>query len=170
MATATLIPVEHYLGSSYHPDCDFLDGELLERNRGERNAERSHARLQMKSAAWLFSNERRFHVCALPEVRVRITPNRVRIPDIALISDSAPFAQVVVTAPVLCIEVLSPCDTLTGISDRIEDYLSLGVPVCWVVDPESGSAWTATASGLTRVTDGILRAGEISMPLADVLD
>ena len=36
MATApTLISVEEYLSTSYHPDCDYVDGELEERNVGE---------------------------------------------------------------------------------------------------------------------------------------
>jgi hypothetical protein len=36
MATRALIPVEVYLTSVYRPDCDYVDGEVLERNSGER--------------------------------------------------------------------------------------------------------------------------------------
>jgi hypothetical protein len=32
MSTRTLISVEEYLRSSYEPDCDFVDGEIEERN------------------------------------------------------------------------------------------------------------------------------------------
>ena len=32
--TATLISVQEYLHTSYHPDCDYVDGELEERNVG----------------------------------------------------------------------------------------------------------------------------------------
>ncbi len=38
MATANLshlIPVEHYLNTTYRPDVDYVDGELEERNVGE---------------------------------------------------------------------------------------------------------------------------------------
>ena len=43
MATATtLIPIEEYLRTTYHPDRDYVDGEIQERNLGERE----HARLQ----------------------------------------------------------------------------------------------------------------------------
>ena len=31
MATRALIPVEVYLTSVYRPDCDYVDGEVLER-------------------------------------------------------------------------------------------------------------------------------------------
>ncbi len=36
MATGTLIPLEEYIGHSFRPDCDYIDGELRERNVGGR--------------------------------------------------------------------------------------------------------------------------------------
>ena len=35
MASSTLIPVSEYLSTTYEPDCDYIDGELQERNVGE---------------------------------------------------------------------------------------------------------------------------------------
>ncbi len=32
MSTATVVPLSEYLNTSYRPDCEYLDGELLERN------------------------------------------------------------------------------------------------------------------------------------------
>ena len=37
MSTATLVPVEEYLATIYHPDCDYVDGVLLERNVGQKD-------------------------------------------------------------------------------------------------------------------------------------
>ena len=34
MSTATLVSVEEYLSATYRPDCDFVDGVLIERNVG----------------------------------------------------------------------------------------------------------------------------------------
>lgn len=166
MATATLIPVEEYLQTSYRPDCDYIDGEVLERNVGERK----HSRLQMRILAWLFANEGKFGFCTLPEMRLKVGERRYRIPDVVVVAEEAPFEKVVMTPPLLCVEVLSPGDTLNSIWDRIEDYLSLGVPVCWILDPEARSAWTATPLGVNRVHDGVLRAGGIAMPLAEVFE
>ena len=42
MSTITLAPLSEYLETSYRPDCDYLEGELLERNGGEWD----HSRLQ----------------------------------------------------------------------------------------------------------------------------
>jgi len=33
--TATFVPLSEYLQTRYRPDCDYLDGELLERSVGE---------------------------------------------------------------------------------------------------------------------------------------
>ncbi|HUB77583.1 MAG TPA: hypothetical protein VMB03_02245 [Bryobacteraceae bacterium] len=32
---ATAVPLEEYLTTSYDPDCDYVDGEIQERNLGE---------------------------------------------------------------------------------------------------------------------------------------
>jgi hypothetical protein len=42
MATVSRIPLEEYLGSSYRPDCAYVDGEIRERNVGRWE----HARVQ----------------------------------------------------------------------------------------------------------------------------
>ena len=35
MKAAALVPLEEYLDTTYRPDCDYVDGEVLERNVGE---------------------------------------------------------------------------------------------------------------------------------------
>jgi Uma2 family endonuclease len=87
-----------------------------------------------------------------------------------VLSSEAPQEEIVRTPPLLCIEILSRGDTLDFVWDRIEDYFSIGVPVCWVIDPIRRRAWMATPGQLAKATDGILRADEIEMPLADVLE
>ncbi len=39
MATKALIPVSEYLRTSYSPDCDYVDGEVQERNLGEHRSQ-----------------------------------------------------------------------------------------------------------------------------------
>ena len=36
MATPVLIPLSEYLNTTYDPDCDYIDGEVIERNVGEK--------------------------------------------------------------------------------------------------------------------------------------
>ena len=41
MASGSLVSVREYLSTSYRPDCDYIDGVVLERNVGEKD----HSRL-----------------------------------------------------------------------------------------------------------------------------
>jgi hypothetical protein len=68
MATATtLIPIEEYLRTTHHPDRDYVDGEVQERNLGERE----HGRLKAVLGAWFFGNEKAWNVYALFGPRAR---------------------------------------------------------------------------------------------------
>ena len=73
-----------------------------------------------------------------------------------VLSADAPEEAVVVTPPLVCIEILSTCDTLNEIWDRTQDYLRIGVPVCWIIDPVSRRGWTVTTAGLVEAKDGFL--------------
>ncbi len=52
MATGTTVPLQQYLSHTYEPDCDYVDGNLEERNAGER----THARLQARITAYCWRN------------------------------------------------------------------------------------------------------------------
>lgn len=164
MVATTLVSVEEYLDSGYRPDVDFINGELLERNVGEL----SHGTVQLNVASWLKGRSGLWRTKVVVEVRVRINERRYRIPDVMVLSLDAPREEIVETAPLLCIEILSRRDSLNQIWDRTQDYLAMGVPVCWIIDPLVLRAWTVTSAGLVEVKDGILRAGKIEMPLAEV--
>jgi len=47
MAVAAPVLVEEYLNGTYRPDCDYIDGELAERNTGEL----SHGQMQLNMGA-----------------------------------------------------------------------------------------------------------------------
>ena len=61
-----------------------------------------------------------------------------------------PTTDVIVKPPVLVVEILSQDDTYTETQSRSADYLHMGVPCVWMIDPTSrtgrhciGDAWTA---------------------------
>ncbi len=166
MATATLLSLEEYLATAYEPDCDFIDGSLEERNVGEWD----HSRLQLKIGAYFLARYEAQGMRVVPELRIRVTPTRVRIPDLCVFLTD-PQQKVPATAPFLCIEILSPEDRMSRLEVRINDYLRMGVATVWVIDPETRQAYTADATdGLREVKTGILRtnAPAVEMPLAEV--
>src|SRR5580693_9703169 len=78
MPTATAVSLNEYLNTSYRPDCDYLDGELLERNVGEWD----HSRLQMLLSQYLCNREKQWGIIVVPEQRVQVKPTLFRVPDI----------------------------------------------------------------------------------------
>jgi Uma2 family endonuclease len=160
MATAsTLISIEEYLRTSYHPDCDFVDGEIQERNLGERE----HARLQAILSAWFFNHETAWSVETLIEQRIRVGPRRVRIADVCLIRRDAPKEQVIVTPPLLCVEILSPEDRLPRAARVMEDYARMGVPNLWLLDPKDHVAYDYASDGLLKLT-----ANRLTIPNTEI--
>ena len=82
-----------YLRTSYHPDCDFVDGEVQERNLGEFD----HAAVQVVVVSWLFQHRWEWQLHVLSGIRVRVSEERVRIPDLCLVSRKQPIEQVITT-------------------------------------------------------------------------
>jgi Uma2 family endonuclease len=102
-ATDTLITVSEYLRTSYSPDCDYVDGEVQERNLGEPD----HSDLQLRIVELLSTPANKAHFRANPEIRVQVGPTRYRVPDVCIRRVPALREQIIRTPPLLCIEVLS---------------------------------------------------------------
>lgn len=164
MSTAVLVSINEYLSTSYRPDRDLVDGQLIERNV----VEYDHSNLQGALILWLRSRQLAWNIRVLPEQRVRVSATRFRIPDVCIISRDQEIEHVFTKPPLVCVEVLSKDDTLRSMQDRIDDYLAFGVPNVWVLDPVSRRAYVCSRQGLREPEDGMLRAPEtpieISLP------
>jgi Uma2 family endonuclease len=160
MATSSAVPVEEYLRTSYDPDMEFLDGQLVERNVGEY----FHSRLQalIVMALGLRERERRFRVFI--EQRVRVAERCYRIPDISVKALPHEITRVL-SQPDLAIEVVSPDDEATGMLTKIGDYLAAGIPHVWVVDPYRRTLVVADQSGIRQPATQVL-----STPLTGEID
>ena len=166
MSTATLISVEEYLATSYRPDCDFVDGQLIERNVGTKD----HSKLQREVLAWFRDRRRELRLTAFPEQRVQVAQRRFRIPDVCVYPLPEPDEQIFTQPPYICIEVLSPKDTFPKLQDRLDDYLAMGVPNIWVLDPPSHRGWKIVREGHFEALDGVLRTsdGRVILTMADL--
>ena len=152
MCTAHLVSVEEYLATSYRPDCDYVEGVIEERNSGEFD----HARLQILIGAALMQGELQYGIIAVTEPRVQVTADRYRVPDVCVIHRQN-REQIITKAPLLCVEILSPEDTYTKLVTRLDDYLAMGVPECWVVDPKLRRGSVYSKAGLIHAQDGVLK-------------
>jgi Uma2 family endonuclease len=166
MSARTLISVEEYLASSFEPDCDYVDGHIEERNLGQG----THARLQLRIGSYLLVHYEQAGIAVGTEWRVQVNSTRFRIPDVCVVLDG-PGEEILTKPPFLCIEILSPEDRMSRVEERINDYLAMGVPYVWIIDPETKQAFRATAAeGLREVKDGVLRTADpvLEVPLAEI--
>jgi Uma2 family endonuclease len=166
MATTVAVPVSEYLSSSYEVDCDYVDGELQERNFGEWQ----HGYLQPLLGR-IFGNQRRgWQINAATELRVQVAAQRYRIPDVTIMRSSVNVERIVRTAPLICIEVLSPEDRWNRIRERVKDYQHMGVEHVWIFDPFTHDVWIAQPDGTQQhVSDALTVPGTpICIDLAEV--
>jgi Uma2 family endonuclease len=137
MATATHISLEQYLKTTYEPDAEYIDGEVEERNTGEYD----HNVVQMALLLWFHRNAKEWNIRVVQEQRTRLTPTRVRIPDVSVFSRDLPIEQVFTQPQLIAIEVLSPEDHLARTQEKIDDYIAFHVPNIWIVDPKKRIGW-----------------------------
>jgi Uma2 family endonuclease len=166
MPSRTLVSVDEYLHTSYDPDCDYVDGAIVERNVGELD----HSDLQGEIVAYFRSRLRSRSVHAFPELRVQVSPNRFRIPDVCVVAGDKPSERVLTKPPLIAIEILSKDDRMLDMQERIDDYLKFGVRYVWVINPRTKRTWAYTKDGSQEVKDGMLRTQdpEIELPLPEI--
>jgi Uma2 family endonuclease len=143
-----------------------VDGEVVERNLGTRD----HGWLQAAVTAYFFNRRRQWNITVITELRIRVKPTRFRIPDVCVILGDTD-EQILTRPPFICIEILSPKDRMKRVQERIDEYLEMGVPYVWVLNPETEQAYTATAAeGLHELKTGVLKTENptLEVPLSEI--
>jgi Uma2 family endonuclease len=158
------ISVDEYLSTSYSPDCEYVDGAIVERNVGDWR----HARAQGKIVLALGRKYPDIEV--VPELRMRTIPGRrFRIPDVTVVLQ-APETEILETAPFIAIEILSKDDRMSAIMEKLEEYHRAGAPNIWVFDPRREKAFTFDGRRLVEVEgkEIFTEAPEIRLALDEV--
>ena len=166
MPSRTLVSVDEYLRTSYHPDCDYVDGAVVERTSGETD----HSDCQGRIYAYVLNRSKQLRVYPLVEERVQVSSARFRVPDVSIVLGSRPSEQILTSPPLVAIEILSKDDRMSEMQERIDDYLKFGIPYVWLIDPRTHRAWSYTKEGAQEAKDGILRAQNpiIELPLPEI--
>lgn len=105
------------------------------------------------------------------EVRLKITSDAEPVPDVIAMRGKFKGRYPTV-APQLCIEIMSPGDTLAKALEKAKVYISWGSQGVWIIDPEKRTAWTMSQEGNHEPAwvspSGILRIGETTITLPDL--
>ena len=152
MAAGTLVSLEEYLATSYDPDVEYVDGELVERNVGD----------------WLHSWVQSNLIHALrskypslfptPELRSRTQTTRYRLPDVSVLLNK-PQSRFLLDAAFIAIEILSQDDRMSQVLEKLAEYEAAGVRHIWLVDPRLKTM--SVYSGRTLAAVDRLEAGDI---------
>jgi Uma2 family endonuclease len=150
-----LVSVQEYLRADYEPDLDYVDGRLEDRHVGEHD----HGYLQILLGTIFTNNRRTWGVHSVTDVRVQVAPTRFRVPDVSVLRATDPRTPVLRQPPLIAIEILSPEDRLGRFTEKLDDYVSFGVPHIWVFDPQKRRAAKYSEGKLVW-----MREGELSVP------
>lgn len=163
-ATATQISVEEYLKTTADPDCEYVAGVLEARAVGEFD----HARWQIILGAYFLAREKELGILSGTELRVQTGPDNFRVPDVTLLSRSAPREQIVTHPPLAVFEILSPEDSMTRMLEKLADYERMGIAAIWVIEPKRRFYYRYRDGQLTPATVFELPGSAFSVPLAEI--
>jgi Uma2 family endonuclease len=169
MSTKVLMDVEEYLRTSFEgSDCEFLDGEIVERNMGEI----PHSDIQTTLAILLRRLRSTLGIRVLTEIRIQINRRRYRVADLAVWRNDNIGTGIPTVPPFLVIEILSPEDRMVRMVPKIQEYLSIGVEWVWVIDPEEKTALCYSQKQPQGAAVTTLRTEdpEIQIPLTAAFD
>ena len=164
MATQTLISVAEYLRTTSDPDCEYVHGVLEERAVPERD----HAAWQVALIDWFRAHRYAWNIHVYSELRMRVAADEYRIPDVTILSRSAPREQIITHAPLAVFEILSPTDSMSGTLAKLEAYQQMGIPAIWLIDPEKPASWQYSSGHLTPSAVFALPGTEFTVPIHEI--
>jgi Uma2 family endonuclease len=164
--SAELVSVEQYSHTSFEHDVEFVEGRIAERPEPTWR----HSAVQGFLIRELWTLCRRPGLFAMPEQRVQTRPDRFRVPDVCVVGERpTDLARGIVTLPpYLCVEILSPEDSMAEALEKALEYLNFGVEWVWVIDPESLSGQVYCRTGAMDVGNGIFSTERFSLDLSGV--
>lgn len=105
------------------------------------------------------------------EVRLKVVPDAEPVPDVIAVRGKY-TGSYPKKAPDLCIEILSPGDTLARALEKGYRYINWGSKCVWIIDPNQRTAWMfSREQGREPVwvpPDGVLRVQDTAIPLHDL--
>jgi Uma2 family endonuclease len=164
MTTGTAVSVEEYLRTSYEPNCEYIDGVLIQKPMPTTG----HSRLQLRLGALIDLRFPNFWVGS--ELTVQVAAKKFLVPDLAVQDGSFVQKPYPIEPIVLCIEITSPGDSLNETLAKCEVYHKWGTLNTWIVDPENSRAWQFVKGSPAEEIgqSGELQAGPIHIPVADI--
>lgn len=143
-APSNRVPLDVYLRTAWEPDAEYVDGVIEERPVGEW----SHVDWQAAVVEFFRSRRKEWNIRVAPELRVQVTPNKFRVPDVSILDRSRPIEQIITHPPIAVIEILSPEDTFPRMLKKLQEYEQMGIQSILVLDPGADTHYRFSKFGL----------------------
>jgi Uma2 family endonuclease len=163
MATATQVRYtpEDLLKITDRPMPELVDGRLVERQMGQKSDAIAAKVLRLIGK---FVDDHDLGLVNGAQGSYQIFPDdpkKVRIPDVSFtrkerLPADGPAEGHSRVAPDLVVEVISPNDAAADLLEKVEDFLGVGVPLVWVLDPGTRTIRVERGDG----TGAHLKVGE----------
>ncbi|MEO6809469.1 MAG: Uma2 family endonuclease [Isosphaeraceae bacterium] len=169
--TETRYTPEDLLMITDRPMPELIDGQLLERPLMGQKSDAIAAAVLLTIG--LFIREHRLGLVNGAQGSYQIFPHdpkKVRIPDVSFtrqdrLPTRGPAEGHSRTVPDLVVEVISPHDIAADLEEKVEDFLSAGVPLIWVLNPETRTVQVHRGDGSgSRLRPGDTLDGEDVLP------
>jgi Uma2 family endonuclease len=170
IATKTRYTPEDLLNLPDSKSYELVDGQLVERKTGTESSWVAGELLLLlgqfcktQRIGWAFPADTGYQ--CFPHA-----PSLVRKPDVSFVRLSR-FADGVLPKgwtkipPDLAVEVVSPNDTTYELDEKLEDYRKAGVPLVWVINPNSRIVWVLRGDGsVSHLSEDQELSGEDVIP------
>ena len=178
--TVTLISGEDLAAMGYLGRCELIEGKVVMKSpTGSR-----HGIVEVNIGATLHGFVRAHQLGTVQGgevgIYIRRDPDTVRAPDVLYISkervaklSSSAYLDV---APDLVVEVLSPDDRWSEITQKLREYFAIGVRLVWVADPDARIVYAyRSPTDVREFTERDALSGNdvlpgFSVPVADLFE
>jgi len=158
----SLMTADEFYDFVNHPensarDFELVRGEVIELSRPTRIHGRVCVNTGFALETFARKKKKGYVVSNDSGVILERKPDTVRGPDIAYYEDVQNFDDLPEkwgdTIPRLAVEVLSPNDSASYLTQKIQDYLDNGVEVVWVIDPDTKTVGVYSKTGVQSFTE-----------------
>ena len=105
---------------------------------------------------------------AYPSLRIKVAADNFRVPDVTILSRTAPREQIVIQPPLAAFEILSPEDSMTAILEKLEAYEQMGIPAIWVINPRKPEYYRYSSGQLTPTAVFELPGSTFTVPMTQI--
>jgi len=143
------VPLQVYLSTSWEPDAEYVNGVIEKRPTGDW----SHADWQAAVVEYFRRNRTEWKIRVAPELRVQVSQDNFRVPDVTILDRNQPVEQIITRPPVAVIEILSPEDSLSRMLIKLREYEQMGIQTILVLNPGGDEHYRFSAFGLTPLKE-----------------